>query len=159
MTVQTRFGVDAYARALEQWDVEGLLDMYTEDTELDMTIGFDNPRVVSGRDAIAPLFRHCASVGVKSTVHHTISGPDRAAAAVTCAFPDGRTVTFNELYELRDGRIARQAEGPLIGRAAQFSTDSRAPEAAVGEFKTTRRMRPTGRRSAEGARRCNAPKT
>jgi len=120
MTVQaTAFDIDAYSRALEQWDVDALADMYTADTEfvkIDAEHPPSAPHVVEGIETLKGMFAHCASIGVKSTVHHTISGPDRAAAAITCQFPDGRATTFNELFEIRDGRIARQTEVAISER-------------------------------------------
>ena len=113
MTTQTSFEIDAYALALEQWDIDALLDMYAPDTQLVQIIGDatpEEPRIHNGRDTLAGMFTHCAKVGVRSTVHYTIAGPERAAAAITCAFPDGRAVTFNEVFELHDGRIVRQTE-------------------------------------------------
>ena len=114
MTVQTTaFDIDAYARALERWDVDALADMYTEDTEfvkIDSEHPTSDPRVVRGRETLRGMFTHCATIGVQSTLHHTLSGPERAAATGTCVFPDGRKVTFNHVNELRDGRIARQTE-------------------------------------------------
>jgi ketosteroid isomerase-like protein len=114
------FDIDAYGRALEHWDVNALLEMYTQDAEF-VQINRENPpsapRVHRGRETLARLFSHCASVGVKSTVHHAMGGDERAAAAVTCQFPDGRRIAFNQLFELRDGRIARQTEVTINERA------------------------------------------
>jgi hypothetical protein len=93
--------------------------MYTEDTELikiDAEHPPSAPRVVEGIATLKDIFAHCASIGVKSSVHHTISGPERAAAAVTRRFPDGRAITFNELFERRDGRIASRAEVAISER-------------------------------------------
>ena len=114
MPVQaTAFDIDAYSHALERWDVDALADMYTADTEfvkIDAEHPPSAPLTVHGIETLTGMFAHCASIGVKSTVHHTISGPERAAAAITCQFPDGRAITFNDLFELRDGRISRQTE-------------------------------------------------
>lgn len=114
MTVEaTAFDIDAYARALERWDVDVLADMYTEDAEFVKIDGEhppSDPRVVHGREMLREMFKHCRTIGVKSTMHHTLSGPERTAATGTCVFPDGRTVTFNHVNELRAGRIARQTE-------------------------------------------------
>ena len=122
MTVEaTAFDIDAYARALEHWDVDLLADMYTADTEfvkIDSEHPPSEPRVVHGVEVLRGMFAHCATIGVKSTVHHTISGPDRAAAAITCQFPDGRAITYNDLFELRDGQIARQTEVTISERQA-----------------------------------------
>jgi SnoaL-like domain len=115
----TAFDIDAYSRALVRWDVDALADMYTADTEfvqIDAEHPPSAPHVVHGFETLKAMFAHCASIGVQSTVHHTISGPERAAAAITCQFPDGRAITFNDLFELDNGRINRQTEVTISER-------------------------------------------
>ncbi len=104
----TKFDVEAFARAYEQWDLEALLDLYAEDVEL-VQIDRDNPpsspRVRHGRDVFRGMFEHCKAAGVTATVEHTVAGPDRAAATVTCEFPGGRKVLANTILEIQYGRI------------------------------------------------------
>lgn len=113
MTVETRTALDlaAFKRCYETWDVEGLLDLYDDEVEL-IQIDRDNPpcapRVRSGKDTLAGMFRHCAGAGVKASVEHMLASGDRAAATVTCAFPGGRKVVANAILELHDGRIVRE---------------------------------------------------
>jgi ketosteroid isomerase-like protein len=112
-TAQTRFDVSAFKRGYEEWDVEGLLDLYADDVEL-VQIDGDNPpsapRVRRGRDTLAGMFSHCASAGVKATVENAVADADRAAATVTCEFPGGRKVVANVILELDGGRIVRELD-------------------------------------------------
>ncbi len=117
----TSFDIETYARALGHWNVTALLEMYAPDAELVQIMGEhppSAPQVHRGRETLARMFSHCASIGVRSTVHYTMGGGERAAAMVTCEFPDGRKIAFNELFEIRDGRIARQTETAIDERAS-----------------------------------------
>lgn len=109
----TSFDLDAFARGFETWDTEGLLDLYADDVELTQ-IDQDNPpsapRVSHGKDILRGMFEYPAAAGVKATVEHLVPGPDRAAATITCTFPDGRAMVANTILDLQDGHIVRQHE-------------------------------------------------
>ena len=109
----TRFDLDAFKRAYEEWDIEALLALYADEVEL-VQIDRDNPpsspRVRSGKEVLRGMFEHCAAAGVKATVENRVAGLDRAAATVTCEFPGGRKVVANGILELRDGRIVRERD-------------------------------------------------
>jgi ketosteroid isomerase-like protein len=115
MTVKsaTKFDLDAFKRAYEDWDIERLVGLYADDVEL-VQIDRDNPpsapRVRHGREVLKGMFEHCAAAGVQATVENAVTGEDRAAATVTCEFPGGRKVVANAILELRDGRIVRERE-------------------------------------------------
>ena len=118
MTIQaTRFDLDTFRRGYEEWDIPALLELYAEAVEL-VQVDRDNtpsaPRVRHGRAVLAGMLEHCAGAGVKATVEHAVAGEQRAAATVTCAFPNGRRVVSNAMFELRDGRIVREY-GVVIG--------------------------------------------
>lgn len=110
---QTSFDIETLKRAYEQWDHETLLACYADDVEL-IQIDRDHPpsapRVLTGKDVLAGMFEHCASAGVKASVENTVEGEDRAAATVTCAFPGGRKVVANAIFEIADGRIVRERD-------------------------------------------------
>ncbi len=109
----TSLDLGAFARAFETWDVEGLLGMYTDDIELtqvDHTNPPSSAQVTHGKDVLRGMFEFAATNGVKATVENTVSGPDRAAATITCALPDGRKIAANVILDVVDGRIARQLE-------------------------------------------------
>ena len=115
MTVKsaTKFDGDAFKRAYEAWDIDALLGYYAEEVEA-IQIDRDNPpsspRMRHGKDVFKGMFEHCSAAGVKATVENTVAGQDRAAATVTCEFPDGRKVLANVILELEDGRIVRERE-------------------------------------------------
>lgn len=110
MTVQspTTFDISAFKRAYEEWDIEALLAMYADEVEF-AQIDRDNPpsapRSRQGKQVLRGMFEHCAAAGVKATVDNTVTGPERAAATVTCEFPGGRKVLSNSIFELEDARI------------------------------------------------------
>jgi ketosteroid isomerase-like protein len=115
MTVKTAaaFDIEAFGRAYEEWDIEALLGLYADDVEV-VQIDRDNPpsapRVRHGKEALRGMFEHCAAAGVRATVENAVTDAHRAAATVTCAFPGGRKVVANVIFDLEDGRIARERE-------------------------------------------------
>jgi ketosteroid isomerase-like protein len=115
MTVKTStsFDLEALKRGYEEWDVDALLGLYSDDVELiqiDRDHPPSSPRVRHGKEVFRGMFEHCAAAGVKATVEGAVAGEDRAAATVTCEFPGGRKVMANAAFELRDGRIVRERE-------------------------------------------------
>lgn len=115
MTVKpsTTLDLEALRSGYEEWDVEALLALYADDVEL-IQIDRDNPpsspRLRHGKEVFRGMFEHCPAAGVKATVENAVAGDDRAAASVTCEFPDGRRVVANAVFELRDGRIVRERD-------------------------------------------------
>jgi ketosteroid isomerase-like protein len=113
MTVQTKtsFDLETLKRGYEEWDIEALLNLYADDVEL---IQIDRehppgaPRVRHGRDVLRGMFEHCAGAGVIASVENAVAGEGRAAATITCEFPDGRKVAANVALTLEQGRIARE---------------------------------------------------
>lgn len=115
MTVKTRtsFDLEEFRRGYEEWDIDALLALYAEEVEL-IQIDRDNPpsspRVRHGKEMFKGMFEHCAAAGVRATVENPVPGADRVAATVTCAFPGGRKVVANGIFELEDGRIVRELQ-------------------------------------------------
>lgn len=111
VTTNTSLDLEALRRGYEEWDIEALLALYAEDVEqvqVDRQNPPSSPLVRRGKDVYRGAFEHCAAAGVKAIVENAVAGPDRAAATVTCEFPDGRKVINNTMLELRDGRIVRE---------------------------------------------------
>jgi SnoaL-like protein len=115
MTVETTtaFSVATFKRAYEEWDIEALLELYADGIEL-VQIDRDHPpsarRVRHGRDVLGGMFEHCAGAGVVASVENTVADDRRAAATITCEFPDGRKVLANAILELEGGRIVRELD-------------------------------------------------
>ena len=115
MTVKTsaEFDLDTFKRAYEEWNIEALVGLYADDVEL-IQIDRDNPpsapRVRRGNDVLRGMFEHCAAAGVEATVTNEVNGEGRVAATITCAFPGGRKVVANGVFELEDGRIVRERD-------------------------------------------------
>jgi ketosteroid isomerase-like protein len=121
MTVQSAFDLEAFQRAYEEWDIPALLDLFAEDVEL-VQLDRDNPpsapRMRRGRELLEGMFTHCANAGVAVSVEHAVCDERHGAASITCAFPGGRRVTCNSIFELRDGRIVRQHDVAIGDQAA-----------------------------------------
>ena len=113
VSTDTRFGLEEFKRAYEEWDVDALVGMYADDVEL-IQIDRDNPpsspRMRSGKEVFRGMFEHCAAAGVTTTVEHGVATGERAAATITCEFPGGRKVVGNGIFELRDGLIVRERQ-------------------------------------------------
>ena len=115
MTVHTMtaFDIEAFKRGYEEWDIEALLGLYSDDVEV-VQIDRDNPpgapRLRRGREVLRGMFEHCAAAGVKATVENTVADEHRAAATVTCEFPGGRRVVANGIFDIENGRIVRERD-------------------------------------------------
>jgi hypothetical protein len=109
----TKFDLDSFGRAFEEWDKETLLSYYADDIEL-IEVNRENPpsapRVRHGKEVIKGIFEGGAAVGVKGTIGDGIADEHRAALTFTCEFPDGRKVMANAILELEDGLITRHME-------------------------------------------------
>jgi ketosteroid isomerase-like protein len=115
MTVETTtaFDVAAFKRTYEEWDIDGLLALYSNEVELiqiDRDHTPSSPRTRQGSDVLRGMLEHCAGAGVVATVENTVADGQRAAATITCAFPGGRRVLANAILELEDGRIVRELD-------------------------------------------------
>ncbi|HEX8855281.1 MAG TPA: nuclear transport factor 2 family protein [Thermoleophilaceae bacterium] len=115
MTVKTHtsLDLDALKRGYEEWDIDGLLELYADDVELTQ-VDRDNPpsspRVRHGKEVFKGMFDHCAAAGVTVTVENLVADENRAAATITCEFPGGRKVVANSILEIEDGRIVRERD-------------------------------------------------
>jgi len=111
VSTDTTFDLDTLKRGYEEWDTEALLALYAEDVE-HVQIDRDNPpsspRARHGSDVMRGMFEHCAAAGVEATIENGVAGEGRAAATITCTFPGGRKVVANSIFEIVDGRIARE---------------------------------------------------
>jgi hypothetical protein len=109
----TRFDVAAFARGLEQLDVDAVLELYADDVEqieMDDKTPPSSPRVRQGKETIGQMLRACAEHGIVLRANNLVPGQERAALTIACEFPNGRKVVANSILELRDGKIARQID-------------------------------------------------
>jgi ketosteroid isomerase-like protein len=115
MTVQTGTSLDVeiLRRGYEEWDIEGLLELYSDDLEL-IQIDRDNPpsspRTRHGKEVLRGMLEHCARAGVRATVENAVADGDRAAATITCEFPGGRKVMANAVLAVEEGRVVRELD-------------------------------------------------
>jgi hypothetical protein len=106
----TRFDIDAFARAFEAGEVQKVLEFYSPDlehVEVDADAPPKSPRT-SDFEHIGNALRGAAQAGIKLSMENLVAGADRAACTIVCAFPDGRRLVSNTIYDIESGRIARQ---------------------------------------------------
>lgn len=109
-TAETSFDIDALKQAFEASDVDKVLEFYSSDLEhieIDAGAPPKSPRT-SDFQHIVNALRGAAQAGIKLGMDNVVAGADRAAATITCVFPDGRRLVSNTIYDLKGGRIARQ---------------------------------------------------
>ena len=109
-TAETSFDIDALKQAFEASDVDKVLEFYSSDLEhieIDAGAPPKSPRT-SDFEHIGNALRGAAQAGIKLGMDNVVAGADRAAATITCVFPDGRRLVSNTIYDLKGGRIARQ---------------------------------------------------
>ena len=109
-TAETSFDIDALKQAFEASDVDKVLEFYSSDLEhieIDAGAPPKSPRT-SDFEHIGNALRGAAQAGIKLGMDNVVAGADRAAATITCVFPDGRRLVSNTIYDLEGGRIARQ---------------------------------------------------
>jgi hypothetical protein len=107
---ETSFDIDALKRAFEASDVDKVLEFYSPDLEhieIDAGAPPKSPRT-SDFQQIGNALRGAAQAGITLSMDNAVAGADRAAATITCVFPDGRRLVSNTIYDLKGGRIARQ---------------------------------------------------
>jgi ketosteroid isomerase-like protein len=112
MSTQTTpsFDIAALCRALESWDVDALIEFYSDDAEfreIDRGTPPSAPRILRGRDEIEAMFRDVASSGIETRIADSFAAGDRLAMAVRCRYPTGEYVQDHVLAQLRDGKIVR----------------------------------------------------
>ena len=100
-------------RALEQRDLDAMLDLYAEDAEIrivNRNTPPSSPYVLRGKEEIAEYLRDVFSREMSHSIANEIVGDDRLAYNVACEYPDGIRVPASENLEMRDGKVVRQVE-------------------------------------------------
>src|SRR3954470_10935688 len=111
ITPSTTFDASALKRAIESRDAAALLELYTDDAEVDLVDAENppsSPRRVRGKTALAEAFADVYGRDMTHAVGPVSVDPNAVGYRVRCAYPDGLQVLCIASAELRDGRIARE---------------------------------------------------
>ena len=106
------FDIDKFRLAFEGGKPEDILAFYANDlehVEIDQDAPPRSPRT-SGIDGIREAFEGLAQAGIPLKMENVVAGSDRAACTITCAFPDGRRLLSNSIYDVKNGKIVRQLD-------------------------------------------------
>jgi SnoaL-like protein len=101
-------------QAFAEHDPQAWIDLYAEDAELqvvDCNTPPSSPRILRGKDEIASYWRDVVG---RQMAHHGLQdevvGEDRIACNLACEYPDGTKVLATMMFDLREGKIARQVD-------------------------------------------------
>jgi ketosteroid isomerase-like protein len=113
MATQASGGLDfeALRRAIEERDLDPMLDLYADDAELriiNRNTTPSSPQVLRGREEISEYLRDVFSREMTHRVENEVVGENRVAFNEACEYPDGIKVLAAETVELREGKIVRQ---------------------------------------------------
>ena len=100
-------------RALEQRDLDAMLNLYADDAEIHIVnrnTPPSSPHVLQGKEAIAEYLRDVFGREMSHSIENEVVGEDRLAFNVACKYPDGTRVLASENMEVRDGKVVRQVE-------------------------------------------------
>jgi len=110
MTTATKFDFAGYRRALERVDSKGLAGMFAENaewTEIDKRTPPASPMVLRGREAIAQLGEHIATLNLDIRVFDEVIGERRVAYSTECTYPDGKRVIASSTLEIGDDGLVK----------------------------------------------------
>jgi hypothetical protein len=116
-SAETQFDIEALKRALEARDAEQALTFYSDDLEHlenDAAAPPKSPRQ-TGIEYIRTAIEGAAQNGVRLHLDNLVVGDERAACTITCELPDGRRLTSNTIYDLKEGKIVRQLDVQVTG--------------------------------------------
>lgn len=103
----------ALHHALESRDVDGMLNLFTDDAEFKV-VDRDHPpshaMELHGKGEIGDYLRDVLSRNMSHYVTKEIIGDNNFAYTEECEYPDGSKVFTNATVELRGGKIAREVE-------------------------------------------------
>lgn len=109
MTSTVTFDIIALSRAVEARDAAAQLASYLPDASVTL-IDQDNPpsrpRTLSGSAAIREYLTDVCDRDMTHEVRNAVSGEDRIAFEVACAYPDGTRVLCMCVAGVTDGKIA-----------------------------------------------------
>lgn len=107
----TTFDLQRLARAIEERDAAGQLELYADDAEVtlvDRETPPGSPRVLHGKGEVRTWIEDVCGRDMTHHVGDQVLGEDRVAFTQACRYPDGAKVLCATVADLRDGKIARQ---------------------------------------------------
>jgi hypothetical protein len=111
MTTTTTLDLAALTAAIETNDAPAQLRTYLPDATIDIVDHLNppsRPRHIAGTDAIREHLVDVVERRMTHEVRTALSGGDRIAFEVACAYPDGTRVLCHCVAGVVDGRIAWQ---------------------------------------------------
>jgi ketosteroid isomerase-like protein len=107
----TRDTFEAFRAALERVDIDAVVDLYADDAVLTSYSERDRPssaQQIRDKAAIAERWREVEKRKLSESITDEVIGDNRFAATITCTYPTGEKVVGLHIFELRDGKIARE---------------------------------------------------
>ncbi|WP_046468494.1 nuclear transport factor 2 family protein [Allosalinactinospora lopnorensis] len=105
-----RFDTEQLRRALEERDVEAMLDLLAEEAEMRTVNRHATPKsplTRRGRKEIEEALRDVFGRDMQHKLRNVVVEGDRAAYEELCTYPDGTQVLGISMLDLKDGRIIR----------------------------------------------------
>lgn len=109
--ISTRRVAETMQRGLEQCNVDAIMSCYADNAELSIIDRNHPPRAplqLRGKQAITDYYRDICSRQMQHNIDQEVVAENRLAFMEACEYSDGTRVLAAELYELSDGKIARQ---------------------------------------------------
>lgn len=109
--MSTRRVAEIMQQGLEQCDVEAIVSCYSDNAEMSIVDRNHPPSAplrFRGKQAITDYYRDICSRQMQHNIDQEIVADNRLAFMEACEYSDGTRVLAAELYELTDGKIARQ---------------------------------------------------
>ena len=103
----TGFDFEALRHAEEQHDLDAMLDLYADDTEIHIVnrnTPPSSPHVLRDKETISEYLRDVFGRDMTHRVESEVVGEDSVARNVACEYPDGTRVLAAENLDLRDGK-------------------------------------------------------
>ena len=113
MTIQKTTGsleIETLRRALEQRDIDLLVNLYADDAEVRI-VNRDNPPSspfeLHGKEEIRTYLQEIPPE-ITERLDQVVADDERAAITVTCQYPDGNRVLCTAMLDLHNGKIVRE---------------------------------------------------
>lgn len=107
----SRFDLSKLRDALEQSDLEGIMECYADDAELtviDQAHQPTHPLALRGRDQIRSFYEDVCGREMTHRMDHEVSSDGHVSFVEECEYPDGCHVMAAQFLDLNRGKISRQ---------------------------------------------------